>query len=263
MNHFFLLNKAIDLQDYEKFKIGMSELNTVKQAEGEDDTFSKHASIWDLIIITKLYETFGQEEQVIFKFIEQLDNLDNYISDETAFDKAYPNSDNAFLGIDFSSTNIPQNRQIVDENAFKAFKIMLLKEIDFRNLWAKRAQKFPSLILCGVVESQIAQIGKSSAFNQMVSRLEELDKAARTWQEGAFSYKDINKHFALNISPESKLTMDNYGNERKFKLPNGKIEFFELHIKTGDLRFHFFPDNTARKVYIGYIGKHLRTWKYD
>ena len=46
---------------------------------------------------------------------------------------------------------------------------------------------------------------------------------------------------------------------RLFKLPNGKTECFELHIKTGDLRFHFFPDNNSLKIYIGYIGTHLPT----
>ena len=43
--------------------------------------------------------------------------------------------------------------------------------------------------------------------------------------------------------------------ERMFKLPNGRTECFELHIKTGNLRFHFFPENL--KIYIGYIGVHL------
>lgn len=260
MNHFFLLNEAIDLQDLERFKLGMSELVALEKEES--DTFSKHESVWDLTIINKLFESYGQEEQAISKFLEQLDNLDNYISDELAFDKAFSNSDNAFLGIDFSNTTISEKKQIIDENTFNAFKITLLNNIDFRNLWVKRDLIFPQLTLCGDVEQQISRIGNSNFFNQIVEKLKELNKAVQTWQEGAFSYKAINKHFALTISPESKLTMDNYGNERKFKLPNGNIEIFELHIKTGDLRFHFFPNNTDRKVYIGYIGKHLKTWNY-
>ena len=43
--------------------------------------------------------------------------------------------------------------------------------------------------------------------------------------------------------------------ERMFKLPNGKTECFDLHIKTGDLRFHFLSENLT--IFIGYIGKHL------
>ncbi len=40
-----------------------------------------------------------------------------------------------------------------------------------------------------------------------------------------------------------------------FKLPNGKTECFDLHIKTGDLRFHFLSENLT--IFISYIAKHL------
>lgn len=67
-------------------------------------------------------------------------------------------------------------------------------------------------------------------------------------------------HYGLTVSGESKVTMDNYGNLRKFRLPNGKREIFEDHIKIGgSLRIHFWV-NENNAVYIGYIGKHLKTW---
>ncbi len=40
-----------------------------------------------------------------------------------------------------------------------------------------------------------------------------------------------------------------------FKLPNGKTECFDLHIKTGDLRFHFLSENLT--IFISYIAKRL------
>jgi hypothetical protein len=53
--------------------------------------------------------------------------------------------------------------------------------------------------------------------------------------------------------------MSSYGNERIFQMPSGGTEIFELHIKTGDLRFHFYPDNKNFKIFVGYIGPHLNT----
>lgn len=66
----------------------------------------------------------------------------------------------------------------------------------------------------------------------------------------------------MHIHPESQQTMDNYGSLRKFSLPNGEKEIFSLHLIVGDLRIHFYPDNESQKIYIGYIGFHLRTWLY-
>ena len=53
---------------------------------------------------------------------------------------------------------------------------------------------------------------------------------------------------------------------RKFKLPNGNIEYFFDHVGfTGKYtggRIYFLPDNPNKICYIGYIGKHLPTKNY-
>jgi len=67
----------------------------------------------------------------------------------------------------------------------------------------------------------------------------------------------VNENYSLNISPESQPTLRKFGYQRRFKLPNGTRETFEFHIKTGNLRLHFYPDNNTHEIYIGYIGKHL------
>jgi len=41
-----------------------------------------------------------------------------------------------------------------------------------------------------------------------------------------------------------------------------KKQLFEKHIKTGDLRFHFYPDEESNTIYVGYIGSHLSTVKF-
>jgi hypothetical protein len=135
-------------------------------------------------------------------------------------------------------------------------RVQLIKSDD---LWEKRLEFFPKLVLCGEVEKQLKQIGISKQFGQIIERLRALNQVASEWLQGDFSYLEVNQTTNLRISPESEQTIRRFGNERKFKLPNGRREIHELHIKTGDLRFHFYPDNQTKIVYVGYIGKHLNT----
>ena len=45
MNNFFLLNEAIDLNDYKQFKEGVSELMIIEKED--NDNFLKHNSVWE------------------------------------------------------------------------------------------------------------------------------------------------------------------------------------------------------------------------
>jgi toxin YoeB len=120
MNNFFLLNEAVNLSDYNQFKEGMLELNAIEREV--NDVFLKHESIWDLNVIHSLYNTFGQEEQVISIFIEQLNSLNNNISTSKEFDDLYPNELNAFLGIAFYNTSISSGKQIMNTTGFHRTK---------------------------------------------------------------------------------------------------------------------------------------------
>lgn len=120
MNNFFLLNEAVDLDDYEQFKEGFSELNAIEK--GDNDAFLKHDSIWNISIINKLFSNIGQEEIVILKFIEQLNSIEKYISDHNVFNENYPNTLNAFLGINFTQTVISPQKQVRDSNDFYNIK---------------------------------------------------------------------------------------------------------------------------------------------
>ena len=257
MNNFFLLNEAIEVGDFDAFKIGMSEL--VALGKADDDLLMKHESVYSLAIMNDLYSNFGYSEQIILTFIQQLSATPKYIDNEVVFDTIYPNDANGFLGIDFTDILISELKQITDSRSFASFKDRNLWDISFRNVWSKRALLFPNLILCGEVEAQISKIGDSSFLNQIVERLRSLDEAVAVWKKGNgdFSYKSVNRDYPLRISPESDQTMNKYGNERLFSLPNGKRVHFVLHLKTGELRFHFYADNIERNVYVGYIGPHL------
>lgn len=130
-------------------------------------------------------------------------------------------------------------------------------------LWEKKGEFFPNLGFSKEVESQLKMIGVSKTLFQIIDRLRALDKYVGDWQSGEFSFADANQNTNLRISPESQTTLRKYGALRKFTIPNGNKMLFDLHIKTGDLRFHFYPDNANRKIYIGYIGKHLRIASED
>jgi hypothetical protein len=129
-----------------------------------------------------------------------------------------------------------------------------------RDLWNRREEFFPNLILCGSVEQQLTTTFgiRSRYFNQLIDRLKKLDTFAREWTTGSFSDKKL-KEYGLNVSGETEYTMKKYGRERRFRLPGGGRAYFEKHIKTGELRFHFLPDEENHRIYVGYIGPHLRT----
>ncbi|MBC8151877.1 MAG: hypothetical protein H7Z72_03100, partial [Bacteroidetes bacterium] len=127
------------------------------------------------------------------------------------------------------------------------------------NVWEKRTEFFPNLILCGDVKGQLKKAGMSSYLTQIIERLRALDNFVSDWKSGAFNLDLLNAQTNLRVSGESDSTMRLHSGQRKFKLPDGRRETFELHVKTGDLRFHFYVDNHERKVYVGYIGPHLPT----
>lgn len=258
MSNFFLLNEAIPTQNYEIFKEGFKELVLIEKED--DDVFLRHDSLWQMEILEQLYINYTlQEETVMCKFIEQLSPSDNYFDNSIQIDNHYQGEDNGFLGVNFTHLTIEPSKQIKNNPDYVTFNYSNLWNVNFRNFWQKKEKLFPNLIMCGDVESQISQIGNSGYFNQIIDRLKSFNEAVENWQVGNFSYHDINRNFPLRISPESSQTMDRYGNQRLCQLPDGGTDSFQLHIKTGDLRFHFLPNNTTKKVYIGYIGPHLQT----
>jgi hypothetical protein len=192
------------------------------------------------------------------------------------------------LGLSFSSHPIWNSEEItnivhwyLDETGSETTEIILVKHASqpehvarhttwFENqrreslqkssdLWNRRQEFFPNLSLCGEVEKQLTKLGiQSKYFDQVIERLKRLDNYARDWTEGAYS-DDMVKQYGLKVSGESPGTLSKHGQSRKFRLPNGERRLFEKHIKTGDLRFHFYPDNEKKHIYVGYIGKHLPT----
>ena len=266
MNKFFLNNNACSVSDVNTFIEGMLELNAIKAVTSSSDELMKHDSIWDNCIKHDLFNFWSQESQVVIHFIEQLSTIDTNIYSMELFESEFPNATlRAFLGIYFQDLDIELDKQITNIDDFKELKNNnLWTKVNSSNLWDLRGDLFPNLCLCDSVEEQCLDLGSHRAFNQILHRLKELDVVASDWIVGGFDYKEI-KANGLNISPESKTTMQNekYVRERTFSLPNGRREIFELHLKIDNIRIHIYPDNNDKKIYIGYIGKHLGTVKFN
>lgn len=128
MCNFFLLNEAINIYDINKFKSGMTELAVIERED--EDNFAKNDGFWNLPILTEFYSNLGgQEEQVIYKFIEQLITINNKIETLESLNDLYPNSCNAFMGIVFDKLDIEKILQIVNDPTYKKFKSNYYKTI--------------------------------------------------------------------------------------------------------------------------------------
>lgn len=125
---------------------------------------------------------------------------------------------------------------------------------------------YPFIVLCGKSKQQLLKWSAGiTIFGQVKRSLLELNSFVEKWQYGQFDYysaDNLNKSgLPYRVSRESESVRDNPAlkKERMFWLPSGVEAFFEEHIKlTNGYRLHFYPDQTEKKIYVGYIGPHLR-----
>lgn len=129
-----------------------------------------------------------------------------------------------------------------------------------KELWDQIENVYPNLVFCGNTEQQICNTSlKDKRLRTAYRKLKVLNDGLEDNDIGSFEYKKL----GITISGESESTLNLFSNERTFSIPKtDREEIFQLHIKSGDWRYHFFLDKEIKKCYIGYIGKHLRTAKY-
>jgi hypothetical protein len=268
MFNYYLFNKSYLQADTEKIEKNLRDLNDfVINEKVESDFFLFHDSIWyqeteDGIFSDVVFSKLEDDQfryTVLPKMFQSLECIDKEILSFEEFDEYYKVY-NAFYGVNFSEMDL--ERCITDKSTYNAFREKNMWEVTPDSLWERRGILFSKIILCDSIQKDIQTIG-GTYLNQILIKLKELDKyVCNYWTAGNFNYEDANSKSSLKISPESNKTMqqEKYSNQRMFSLPDGRKECFELHIKTGNLRFHFFPEN--RIIYIGYIGKHLDTDKF-
>lgn len=128
-----------------------------------------------------------------------------------------------------------------------------------RDLWDRRAYLFPSLDFCLEVETQIENLAANDpCFIFAVKAFADLQDFCVNWTSSAFDQRSLG-----NCSRESQPTMQQYGESRAFTAPEGNKVVFEWHLKRFDFRTYFTPLGSTKRMLIGYVGRHLRTVKYN
>jgi hypothetical protein len=121
MSNLFLNSESLNNIDYQEFKNGIIELILIEKKAKH--TFWKNSSIYNLSIITEeLYAKLSsQEEQEIFRFIEQLKLCNNEINTEIEANEFCKSESNGFLGIDFSEIQINLNKQVKNQPDYNSW----------------------------------------------------------------------------------------------------------------------------------------------
>jgi hypothetical protein len=268
MFNFYLYNKSYEQADAGLIESNIRDLNDLVIVDRRpEDSFLKNDALWYIetkdgifsdVVFSKL-EDKQLSYTVIPKLFEAITSIDEEFSTLEEFDNSPYRIYNAFYGAVFNAPG--SERYITGKASYTAFKEKYLwEDLTAKSLWERRGVLFSRVMFCPSVENNLKQPVVAAYLPQIVDRLAELDRyAATNWTSGDFNYHDANACSSLRISPESRATMNQarLHNLRIFSLPDGRRECFDLHIKTGDLRFHFYPENG--KIYVGYIGSHLST----
>ncbi|MGB3402078.1 MAG: hypothetical protein WBA77_05255 [Microcoleaceae cyanobacterium] len=128
-------------------------------------------------------------------------------------------------------------------------------------LWDRQKDLFPNLEFCDAVQKQFHNIKRGQVELRLVKEaLVNLDSCCQNWATGFFSTEG----YSLDVSGESKPTIQKYGKDRTFHCLDGQDRLFEQHIKLKvcNWRIHFFPQEAGEKIIVGYVGRHLPTVNY-
>jgi hypothetical protein len=124
-------------------------------------------------------------------------------------------------------------------------------------LWLKRNDYFPHLKFCARVENQISAFsGSELEFYQITKRLFELEDYCSNRSTDEF----IPGNIPSKVTQESDSRISKFKDELTIICPDGESRLFSWHSRftPGAGRIHFFPDNSKRLFYIGYIGPKLQ-----
>ncbi|MEO5346744.1 MAG: hypothetical protein H7834_10260 [Magnetococcus sp. YQC-9] len=126
------------------------------------------------------------------------------------------------------------------------------------DLWNHAGQYFPSLSFCAGVQGQMHNL-PHEAIAPILRGLFCLEQFCQEWSTGGFDQNNL----SCASSPESRGTKTQYAEERTFPCPDGLTRLFNYHVKLGhSWRIHYDPAPGPGKLYIGYVGRHLRTARY-
>jgi len=132
---------------------------------------------------------------------------------------------------------------------------------DGRELWERRMEWFPNLEFCSFTQLQLDSLEKR-LLSPVTEHLASLQIYCENWISGPF---DEGQFPPNRISTESAMTLQQYGHLRTFPCSDGQERTFSWHLKLTPAawRIHFFPIPELKRMYIGYIGRHLKTVRYN
>lgn len=260
MFNFYLATIGYENASIAELEESFRTLNIIVEEAKPEDTFLRSDAFWYIEtsegIFCKIIATFtdGQLKNTVYKLLESISSEKDFRTlDE--IDTYYPQKKNAFWGACFEEEN---ERHINTEEKYHLFKKQKVQEITKGiEIWERQSLLFKRIELCPEIETQLKSVGSVKQILKTLLLLD--DYCVTSWNNGRFNENEAMKfNSALEISVESPSTNNNSKKKQKrlFKLPNGKTEYFDLHIKPNkNLRIYIFPDNL--KIYIGYIGAHL------
>ena len=249
-------------------------LNDKKNVKSEHQIFFKRfIDKYNIVIKPELISEFScfilkkeYKSELLSKAIEQNSGVLSFTITKF-FCCNYINGTYRFL--DEKGNLKQENKKII--NVYNKSNISHLNEICINtkysnitsgiDLWEYREVLFPNLIICACVKEQIYDNPGMPHVNAIIKRLELLN-----------NYYEKNDYFNINIlgfkardESETVKNNSNLNKLRKFKKPDNSYSYFYNHISfSGDFngRIYFEANDTLKKIYIGYIGKHLPTAKY-
>ncbi len=155
-------------------------------------------------------------------------------------------------------------RQIADENMQKMLKEIIdgktllgyaKKILSFLDFSKKAVEQLESLNSSSFISNGFSWVCVTLLKLNHIMHLTLLDKKSDFLNQTIHSIK---------ISDESQTTKNQYKGTRTFIWDDGTTRDCWLHAKnkSSNIRIHFVPDTVDKKLYIGYIGKHLPTANY-
>ena len=140
-----------------------------------------------------------------------------------------------------------------------------------REIWSNRSTLFPNLKLDPTQIGKVLQnwSAPKDILNKAKESLFVLDDFCSRWRAGNYNSfrNDFLREMGLNseISGESPTVRKHpkFRKDRMFYLDDGRLVYFEYHIKLpSGFRLYFYPDAKQKTIYVSYLGPHLPTKKY-
>ena len=267
--NFYLANIGYEKASITELEESFITLNKIAVTDAKpEDTFLKSKTFFEINTSEgSLFEIlFSQDSKfknkelsklVLPRMLGKINDIEENFETLNKIDIHCPDEYNAFWGACFEGEN---ERHIDTEEKYHLFKKQKIQDITKGiEIWERQSKLFKRIELCPEIETQLKSVGSVKQILKTLLLLD--DYCVTSWNNGRFNENEAMKfNSALEISVESPSTNNNSKKKQKrlFKLPNGKTEYFDLHIKPNkNLRIYIFPDNL--KIYIGYIGAHLPT----